>query len=91
MEIILTFISMAIGALITWWSAKHYYQKAGKELETEASELKKLNTLMLRALENAGLAKFNRDEHGNIKGMVIELSAKIEGKSRTSVVDVDVK
>ena len=76
MEIILTIISMAIGALITWWVSKHYYQKAGKELEIEASELKKLNTLMLRAMENAGLTEFNRDEHGNIKGLVIDLSVK---------------
>jgi len=47
MEIILTVIStvisMAIGALITWWVSKYYYEKAGKELESEASELKNLN------------------------------------------------
>jgi len=94
MEIILTVIStvisMAIGALITWWVSKYYYEKAGKELESEASELKNLNTLILRAMENAGLAKFNRDKNGDIKGMVINLSAKIEGKSETSVVDVDI-
>jgi hypothetical protein len=83
---------MAIGALITWLVSKHYYQKAGKELEIEASELKKLNTLMLRAMENAGLAEFNRDEHGNIKGMVINLSAKIVGNSKTpDNVKVDLK
>ena len=91
MEILLTISSMAIGALITWWVAKHYYQKAGKELEVEASELKKLNTLMLRAMENSGLAKFNRDKNGNIKGMVIELSAKIESKTETSVVNLEVE
>lgn len=87
MEIIPVVIPMAIGALITWWVSKHYYQKAGKELQTEASELKKLNTLMLRAMENSGLAKFIKDEHGKIKGMAIEFSTKIEANSQTPDID----
>jgi hypothetical protein len=91
MEIILTVFSMTIGALITWWVSKHYYQKAGKELQTEASELKKLNTLMLRAMEKAGLAKFYRDEHGNLKGIVIELSTKIKASSQTPDIDIHIK
>ncbi len=91
MQTILTVISMAIGALITWWVAKHYYQKAAKELEIETSELKKLNILILRAIESAGLAKFNRDKHGNIKGMVIGLSGKIAVKSHFSAEDFNIK
>jgi len=84
-------ISMAVGALITWFVSRYYYIKAGQELKIEATELKKLNTLMLRALEKAGLAKFNRDENGNIKGMIIELSAKCEAKIETPVVNVEIK
>lgn len=84
-------ISMAIGALITWLVSRYYYIKAGQELKIEATELKKLNTLMLRALEKAGLAKFNRDENGNIKGMIIELASKIEGKIESSDVNLEIK
>jgi hypothetical protein len=90
-EILISILSMAIGAIITWLVSKHYYQKAGQELKIEATELKKLNTLMLRALENAGLTKFNRDKNGNITGMIIELSAKIEARSKTSVANLEIK
>ena len=91
MAIFLTVISMGIDAVITWWVAKHYYQKAGKELEVEANELKKLNTLMLRAMENAGLTKFNRDENGKITGMIIGISGNMSCKTETSSVNIKIK
>ena len=91
MDIFLTIISMATGALITWIVSRYYYQKAGRELKEEALELRKLNMLMLRSMEKAGLAKFSRDINGNIIGMTIELSAKIEGKSQTPDVEIGIK
>lgn len=87
----ITVISMFIGAVITLLAAKYYYQKASKDLETEASELKKLNILMLKAMESAGLVKFNRDENGNIKGMIIDLSSNIETKFETSAIKLKSK
>ena len=36
----LALIGVLIGATITWWAAKHYYEKASKELTAEAEELK---------------------------------------------------
>lgn len=79
-----TIISVLIGALITLVVAHVYYKKAGEELREEASELRKLNTLMLRALENAGLADFGRDSEGNITGLVIKLSGEAKSSSKAT-------
>lgn len=83
MEIALALFGVLLGAAITWWAAKHYYEKASKDLTAEAKELKKLNTLMLRGLESAGLAEFSRDEEGNIKGMVISGSGNMQAGPAT--------
>ena len=83
MEIALSLFGVLIGAAITWWAAKHYYEKASKDLAAEAEELKKLNTLMLRGLESAEMAKFSRDEEGNIKGMIIRGSGNLQSGSAT--------
>lgn len=79
----LALIGVLIGATITWWAAKHYYEKASKELTAEAEELKKLNTLMLRGLESAGMAEFSRDKEGNIKGMVIRGGGNVQAGPAT--------
>lgn len=70
--------AMILGGLITWLAARYYYIKAGRELVREAEELKRLNILMLRGLESAGLAEFSRDQDGNIKGMVIKVSGNLQ-------------
>lgn len=70
-----TIANILVGALITWFLARYYFKKAGNELKEEADKLRKLNILMLRALEEAGLAKFNRNENNEIIGLVINLSA----------------
>ena len=74
MEIVLALVGLIVGAVITWCVAHKYYVKAGEDLRKEASELRKLNVLILRGMEESGLVKFNRDENGNPVGLVIELS-----------------
>jgi len=78
------------GAFITLVVSRYYYIKAAEDLKNEASELKKLNNLMLRALEKAGLAEFNKDDNGIIKGMKINLSSKTECKAETSDVNLEI-
>ena len=78
-ELILALFGMLVGAAVTWWAAWHYYEKASRELAEQAEELRKLNVLMLRGLESAGMAEFSRDEEGNIKGMVIKGSGALIG------------
>lgn len=69
-NLIYTLSGMAVGALVTWLAAVHYYEKASRDLTAEAKELRRLNVLMLRGLESAGFSEFSRDDVGNIKGMV---------------------
>lgn len=87
--IVTTGLSILTGAIITWYVAYVYYKKAGGELEEEARELRKLNVLMLRALEHAGLAEFSRDTTDAITGLVITLSGTDEtaGKATGRVTD----
>lgn len=59
------------GGLITLIVARVYYEKASVELNKEAEYLRKLNILMLRAMQNAGLADLNTDENGNPIGLNI--------------------
>lgn len=63
------------GGLITWF----YYKRSGDELAKEAARLRHLSTIMLNAMEDAGLVKLNRAESGEIKGRVVPLSAIFEG------------
>jgi len=81
---ITTLVGILIGALITWGVAHVYYKKAGDELKNEAKQLREMNTLMLRALENAGLAEFNRDSKQNITGLVLKLSGSVKSTSSVS-------
>lgn len=85
-SMILTIFSVIVGGLITWFASKYFYIKAGKELREEADELRRLNVLMLRALENAGLAHFHRDDENNITGLQISLVSHITAKTVTSTV-----
>lgn len=57
--------------------------KASEDLKKESSELRKLNNMMLRALENAGFAEFKRDDEGNAIGIFINAKASAEAFSTT--------
>lgn len=58
-----TFAGVLLGGLITWV----YYKRPDDELAKEAARLRHLSTVMLNALEDAGLVKLNRDQSGEIK------------------------
>jgi hypothetical protein len=66
--VISIFIGGIISGIITWLVAWHYYKKAGQELKTEATELRRLNKHMLHGMEHAGWIKLNRDKSGRILG-----------------------
>jgi len=71
------------GGLITWYFSRLYYKKSGDEMATEAARLRHLSTLMLNAMEDAGIVKLNRAQSGEIVGRVVELSGICEGSSET--------
>ena len=72
---ILTILSVLAGGLLTFIAARIYYEKASKDLVKESEDLKRLNIIMLRAMEHAGLAKFAKDEHENITGLSFSIKA----------------
>lgn len=74
-NLMFTFAGALLGGLITWF----YYKRSGDELAKEAARLRHLSTVMLNAMEDAGLVKLNRDQSSEIKGRVIPLSAVFEG------------
>jgi len=65
-------LSASIGALIAIW----IYKRSSNDLKKEAAELRKLNTLILRALEDSALAKLNRDSEGNIIGLIFDVEVQ---------------
>lgn len=79
-----TFLSVLAGALVTFVAARIYYQKASKDLFVEAVELRRLNNLTLRAMEDADLCELNTDEDGNVRGLKISLSGHIHACSSLS-------
>jgi hypothetical protein len=66
-------ISVLIGGLITWFVARVYYMRASEDLKKEATELFKLSTITLNALENAGICKLSKDETGKIAGLSLTI------------------
>lgn len=77
------FIAAAGGAL-TVGAAWFFYWLASRDLVRETSLLNKKITLILRGLEEAELVKWNRDESGEIIGMVLHLKGTLEGTSSMS-------
>lgn len=79
-EVVLNFfigvLGIAVGAFITWRVSKHYYERAGRELRDESEALRGLVGMILRAMQNAGLAKIKRDEKGKMTLLVIDLKGK---------------
>jgi hypothetical protein len=69
---------IVLGGLITWF----YYKKSGDELAREAARLRHLSTVMLNAMEDAGLVRLNRGPSGEIGGRVVELSATFESGTK---------
>ena len=62
-EMLNTVISCLIGAFVTWVFSRHYYKKAGDELQKEAQNLKTQTQLILVALEQSGLVELQRDNN----------------------------
>lgn len=68
-------LGILLGGLITWITSWHFYRRGSKTLEAEAARLRKLTTMVLRALEEKGLARLNRDAQGEIIGLVFDVTA----------------
>ena len=61
-DIIILFVGFSLGFLV----ALFFYIRSSRDLRGKAADLRKQNTLILRAMEEKGDVKFNRDEHGKM-------------------------
>ena len=77
-NLLFTLGGVLFGGLITWF----YYKRSGDELATEAARLRRLSTIILNVMEDAGFVRLNRAESGEIQGRVIPLSATFEGRTQ---------
>ena len=75
-------VSMVVGGLITVAVAWVCFYAGSRQLRKHVNQLTKLINIILRSLENAGLAELNRDEEGNIVGLVIHLELKENLKAK---------
>ena len=89
-NILTNFIAVLLGGLVTWYFSRSYYRKAGADLVNEAAKLRHLSSIMLHAMEDAGLVKLIRDEMGEIVGRKVEASVIFEGSS-TMTGDLQIK
>jgi hypothetical protein len=67
-NVLISVMAVLVGAVITWYFSRRYYNKAGADLVKEAAELRHLSAIMLNAMEDAGLVKLNRNKTGGILG-----------------------
>jgi hypothetical protein len=70
--IIVTFVSLSIGGIITWFVSRRYYIRTALDLENETKKIRNLLRITLQALENSGTVKLRRDDSGQIIAMFHE-------------------
>jgi len=86
-DVVLTVIGLIAGLAISHF----YYAKSIRDMKADVDERKRIEGLMLRGIESIGTIKYNRDHEGNVKGVVIDLKAHVQGESSTSTIRLDVK
>jgi hypothetical protein len=72
-NIIFTLVVGLVGWLAGWVPNWHYARRGSKELQEEAARLRKLNNIIISALENNRLAKVQRDQNGEPVALVLEI------------------
>lgn len=85
LTLLTTLIGVLVGALTTWYFSLRYYKKAGADLGNEAAKLRHLSSVMLNAMEDAGLVELNRNGKGEPIGRYIEPSVLFESRSTMSI------
>lgn len=73
-----------VGAAISIGVSYYFAHRGSAELRREAERLRRQTTLILRAMEEAGLAQLNKDENGEPLGLIINLSGVSTGRSSAS-------
>ncbi len=82
--ILSTIIAIPIGGLITFLVARCYYEKASKDLENAAGELRKYTIMLINLLDDEGVINVERDEYGNPK-RVVRVDATASARASASL------
>ncbi len=90
-NIVLTLAAVAVGAVVTFLVSRHYYRRASQDLRHEAEELRQETErvrgyldALVRALHNEGVAEFVWRKPGEPPGVVVRVSATLQGASDLS-------
>jgi hypothetical protein len=78
-SVLLPGMGVVLGGVITFLCSWYFYSKAATQLKSETVELRRLTTLVLRSIEEGGLAELNRDESGRITGLILKGRASLRG------------
>ena len=79
----LALAGIVCGAAVTWYFSWRYYVRAGRDQRQENDSLRKAVSLVLKALEEAGV-EFTYGPDGSIRGVVRNASSSIAAKSNLS-------
>ena len=84
-----TVVGLVLGAVANWYFARRYYIRSSEGLREEAAELKgetqrvrRLVNTLSRAMEESGLIDVNRDESGEMVGIVVRLGGSVHGTAK---------
>jgi hypothetical protein len=73
-------VGVVAGGFLNWL----FSLRSSQELRREAERLRRHTNLILRAMQNAGLAEIKWNEHGEPEGLLISLSGVATGRSGSS-------
>ena len=69
-------VSIFAGGIIARFISEEYYRKATEDLKSEASEILRRSTLIMRGLEEGKIVKWTKNEQGEPVGLVIQLGVQ---------------
>ena len=81
-NLVLVFLSIVFGGLLTFRVSQHYYDLASRDMRQEAEHLRDLSAVLLLGMEEAGWLTATRDKLGNVSGMI--LNFRVEGSQGAS-------
>ena len=76
-----TLVPMLVGVVLGGTISAVIAWRSSRELRREAAQLRNLNEILIRAGENAGLMKANRNSKGETVGLVLELKSEFKAEA----------
>ena len=77
----LMLVGTLAGAVVTWFVARWYYERAGEDLLVRAERLQQAVNVLGRAMEEAGVARISRDEDGDMTGIIFAIRGTAAGRA----------